>query len=310
MLLLQPFEPALKGTYTESKACERCHREIYRQWEDSPMARAFTDPLFQDQLKESKEKAECLTCHAPMKDLVPGGEKEGIGCDLCHSVRSVEVEERGAKALLDRGIMSRSWPSLPHGRDASVSRTPELCAICHHYGKGAMIEDTYISWRGSPYAAKGIRCQDCHMPLVGGKRSHAFEGGHQKGMVERALGLDFLLLKDPDGLDLYVIVTNRGAGHKTPGGTMGRQLWLVVEGYRGKGKVFEERRLYGKVFDGEGRVVDTALKPGERRKEVFHLPPAGKIRISLLYYLAPVEVQKAFGWELTPLVVKDLEVLP
>ena len=45
----------------------------------------------------------------------------------------------------------------------------EYCAGCHtviHPTNGLRIEHTYAEWKKSPYAAKGIQCQDCHMRSV------------------------------------------------------------------------------------------------------------------------------------------------
>jgi hypothetical protein len=41
-----------------------------------------------------------------------------------------------------------------------------LCAACHqstHFEAHSPLGSTYSEWKGSPYAQKGIHCQDCHM---------------------------------------------------------------------------------------------------------------------------------------------------
>lgn len=275
------------------------------------MANAFKDPLFQDQLRDAQDKEGCLICHAPMKGMVSRWEEEGIGCDFCHSLNSVTVRADHTSVVMDEGIMTRFWPSLPHGKDYPVIKGSEACTPCHHFGKGGtMIEDTYKTWKESPYSRRKIRCQDCHMPIMKGLRRHDFPGGHSEEMLKKAVDLKALLLKVGQGYLLKVIVTNSRTGHSLPGGTMGRQLWLEVKGYSGMDMVFKDRRLYGKLFDSDGRLIDTTLRPLEGRVERFLLPLVERIKISLRYLLAPSEVQKEYGWDLPAATVKEVELLP
>ncbi len=293
-----------------AKVCASCHREIYDEWKASFMAKAFTDRLFQDQLKDSRDKKECIKCHAPLARYSPDLKTEGVTCDYCHSIASVEVGERGAEPeLRETGIMGIKEPPIPHRGDSKVLKSSEFCATCHHYAhSGTFIETTYIDWKDSSYARRGIRCQDCHMPLVGGRRNHSFKGGHYEDMLRCVATIDTFLAVENKGFRLTVVVTNHRVGHSLPGGTLGRQVWLRIYGSGYGGKRLIAERLYGKVFDVKGRVVDTTLKPEERRQEVFYIDRDGldSIEITLDYYLAPEETQRYYNWQLPVVNIKRL----
>ena len=92
------------------------------------------------------------------------------------------------------------------------------------------IQDTYVEWKHSPYAAKGIRCQDCHMPAYSGQaaaegkerpelHAHVFLGGHTE-MIRKAATLqvssDWNQKDRKETLNVSVGITNAGAGHLIP----------------------------------------------------------------------------------------------
>lgn len=199
---LTPFQSA--------ETCRSCHLQIFTEWRDSWMAKSYTNRLFQRDYARwkayTKDKPQldafsCLRCHAPVAffsgDLTVQNpvSREGVSCDVCHRVAATK-EKNGALALV---LDPRNIKYGPHkdpkttpfheGRYSEVVIKSELCGACHFDTLlGVPLEWTYKEWKDSPYAAKGIECQDCHMRQVatGGRASkrpttllssHRFAGG-------------------------------------------------------------------------------------------------------------------------------------
>lgn len=147
----------------EARDCERCHREIYDEWRDSPHAGAWNAESFVAFTGE-RAASECLACHAP-GPLGSSGEvrlrdshlDEGVTCITCHL-----SPDPGAKPLSMRGPHERTSPVDVHPivKDP-LFLTSELCGTCH--------EGVLREWQASPEPADGSErriCQDCHMPAV------------------------------------------------------------------------------------------------------------------------------------------------
>jgi hypothetical protein len=118
-------------------------------------------------------------------------------------------------------------------------------------GNGLALEPTFDEWQASPYPARGITCQTCH--LAPSQASKADSGlpqaisahGVTPGAPSSLPGLadDTTLLRkaatlqvsgmisltDPATLLATVTITNSGAGHELPTGASDlRQVWLEV----------------------------------------------------------------------------------
>jgi len=141
----------------------------------------------------------CEGCHSPagmvtgeirgpgLKGLSPMA-LAGVSCDICHSISGVTHwqtpthEPGNGSFILSPGRDTPQGPKLvkrgPYPPSDScgmgfhecvespLHRKADLCASCHqvfHYEKQFPIEATYSEWKKSPYAQKGIHCQDCHM---------------------------------------------------------------------------------------------------------------------------------------------------
>ncbi|MDD2365081.1 MAG: multiheme c-type cytochrome [Desulfuromonadaceae bacterium] len=142
---------------------------------------------------------QCEGCHSPAA-MMNGELKKpglaglsslalaGVSCDVCHSVSGtthtrtpMKVPENGSlilnpgydgkdgAQLVKRGSLK---PDTECGGgfheciESPLHDQADLCAGCHqvyHYDKHFPIESTYNEWKQSPYAQKGIQCQDCHM---------------------------------------------------------------------------------------------------------------------------------------------------
>ena len=300
------------SSFSGAELCGSCHKKIYEQWKSSFMAKAFSDPLFKGQFKESKDKKECLRCHAPMADIAPQLNEEGVTCEACHSVGLINVKEGGADvSLMQEGLMYRGKNILPHKKGSNLIEGSQLCAVCHHYAvNGRFVETTYKSWKKSSFAKRGIKCQTCHMPVEEGVKSHRFEGGNSVSFLKGSASIDAFITESDKGTRLSIIVSNDRTGHNLPGGTMGRQVRLKVYGYGKGGKILLGERLYGKVYDKDGNTVDMTLKVDERREEVFYFKKEGfnMIEISLDYYLVPQETQAYYGWKLPVVSIKKVDI--
>jgi hypothetical protein len=125
---------------------------------------------------------------------------DGVHCDFCHKVKSVEVNEKAGvngsitMARLEikdeyekRTSEGRLPPMFVYGpfddvigfstTSASAITSPmvasynpvykssDYCSACHQHRNehGLPFMDTYQEWKDSPYAALGVQCQDCHM---------------------------------------------------------------------------------------------------------------------------------------------------
>ncbi len=141
----------------------------------------------------------CEGCHSPagmvtgeikgpgLKGLSPMA-LAGVSCDICHSISGVTHwqtpthEPGNGSFILSPGRDTPDGPKLvkraPYTPsdgcgmgfhecvESPLHRSADLCASCHqvfHYDKHFPIEATYSEWKGSPYAQRGIHCQDCHM---------------------------------------------------------------------------------------------------------------------------------------------------
>jgi hypothetical protein len=275
--------------------------------------------------KEGEKVARiCLGCHAPLAAQI-GDTKlenrlswEGVGCDVCHSVASVDTSGANPKMVFDLGGTKRGpirdAESNAHGVEYSEIHAGSLiCIGCHEYaaGDGTPILSTYSEWQKSAAAARGESCQDCHMgrteanvvdPSV--KRTagtpvnlHEVPGGHSLNMLNRAIHVSMKPERRGEELRVEVRINNKGAGHAVPTGMPGRRLILTVSVKTTQNQSFEEKRIYTKSFvDAEGNPIehdgecfaegarllsDTRLMSDEQRVESFrfHVPTSAGVSI-------------------------------
>ncbi|MCL7971970.1 MAG: hypothetical protein M8866_07785, partial [marine benthic group bacterium] len=89
-----------------------------------------------------------------------------------------------------------------------------FCSGCHQFGPGGAapngkpLENTYVEWSESRYAAEGIACQTCHMP----DRRHLWRGIHDPDMVRSGITVRWVRSDGEAGL----LITNTGTGHRFP----------------------------------------------------------------------------------------------
>jgi hypothetical protein len=265
----------------------------------------------------------CLRCHAPVAvltgdlQLKDPSSREGISCDYCHSIASVDLS-RAADPYVVRLDGIKRGPlgdadSPAHGvAKSQLHESAEFCAGCHEYvnPSGLAIFTTYTEWKTSQHAAQGKTCQHCHMPLMAGSsvRSdlgvrrreinlHNISGGHSSDQVRRAVTAKILRVERETTRRAVVEVemANVGSGHSIPTGLPTRKLVLeVVLLLDGKRVRRFERTYQRTLLDDQGnRIIDdhrvmleahslledNRLRPGERRIERFvaSVSPRGKL---------------------------------
>jgi hypothetical protein len=342
VLLLLACEPglaALEGV-NHAETCGRCHRDILSAWKQSAHARAMENPIFQDALERAEDVSPgarqiCLSCHAPTVKysgdlaLKTKASWEGVTCDFCHSLKSVEVTGHTV-AMEVRFDGTKTGPlkdaaSIGHGTAFSPIHTSSLvCAGCHEYrnAQGFGVLTTYSEWEQSAYASSGANCQTCHMAETSAEvvdpkikrleRStvnlHAMPGSRSLDMLNKAVTLRLRTRREADELVVEVDLENRGAGHRIPTGSPLRRLELEVE-MAARGRQLREERTYQRqVADAQGKAIlreeflfltaarelsDNRLKPGEKRQEVFRFPlpqsESARIYARLWYHYSPQE---------------------
>lgn len=308
-----------KEGYTESQTCGACHTVIYKEWKNSLHASSISDPVFLGVFNEveKEKKSFCLKCHAPTVrvtgdyDLTQFITKEGVTCDFCHTVKSVDLN-KDEPFEFDLGFVKRgpfeSDLEIGHkNRYSEIHLKAEFCAGCHEVvnQNGFHVMSTYSEWKGGPYAEKGVQCQNCHMPEEFGtpivnpeiaetQRSvtaHKFLGGHSQINITKAASLTQVLDKSNNSLSVVVYVTNSEAGHSLPTGIPSRKVILTVKLFDSKGEIIGEKEVVYKrvLVNSEGKEIpdknikdmflkaaalksDNRIKPKETRREEFSFP--------------------------------------
>ena len=224
--------------YMSAETCAECHPNQYAEWRQSMHAYAALSPVFDAMAQKAFRDTAgevgtfCTGCHTPQGTLdgEPGStmadqrshlSREGITCDVCHTVTAVSTPI--GNAILDNDLTgpklgpytdpSTDGHSAAHGE---VTTSPELCGSCHDVFShpGLRIEEAYTEYLQSPAYEEGTRCQDCHMGPVPGYPAERKMG--QTAVVEgktyperelsshRFVGPDYSLLDTfpyPDDVD-------------------------------------------------------------------------------------------------------------
>jgi len=314
-------QPARGKALTSAEECGRCHRDIYRYWKASLHAQAADDPRFQAAFVKLKEESTrpdldqlCLRCHAPA--LLHGQDAkwerkvswEGVTCDFCHSVQAIRSDPRAPFVLdvgqVKSGPLRDAQPNVHAARYSEAFSSSMLCNPCHQFTNehGLEVLSTYGEWQSSPYPARSVICQSCHMRNTSGKvvdpkvlrvasssvNLHEMPGGHSVTELNRALQAQILSERKGNTVDVTVHVTNRGAGHRLPTGSPLRSIVMVVQVDNGTSRAQSATRSYGRIvvdannqemtdeaavwLRGVRVVRDDRLAPNERRTEKFSFP--------------------------------------
>jgi hypothetical protein len=305
------------------EGCATCHPAQFADWSTSFHARSM-GPGVAGQLVEMftsapDEALGCLGCHAPLAEqrpLVRDGAghaphgafdpallARGLVCAGCH----VRAHERFGPPRRD-GSVANSGPreTLPHD-GATRTRAflaSEFCRGCHQFTSdgfalnGKLLEDTYMEWKRSRYARRGVQCQDCHMP----DRRHLWRGIHDPDMVRA--GLTITVQPGARGragrlVSAVLTVRNTGVGHAFPTyvtprvvlrGELVDAQGIVVPGSRREQVIAREVAL-----DLSKELRDTRLPPGARARFVYRVrAPLAGLRMRLSVVVEPDAFYTAF----------------
>jgi hypothetical protein len=253
------------------KDCRSCHKKEYEDWSHSGLAKAWTDPLFQEGFQFEKVDR-CIYCHAPLQEQfqglkqLPHGSlaREGVNCAACH-VREDQVYPSDPAVRLPHLFQNRSY--LKESR---------FCAGCHQFNFSAQLQgkittqnlasqNTYREWLS--YKAHGgtQTCQNCHMP----EGRHIFIGPHDPDYLSKALTVKIVRLADGY---LFKLKPN-GVGHRFPTGDVFRRLTVeIAKPGQDQYKVIASfGRVFKNVQDSKtGHIIqklvsDTTLDPFEEK---------------------------------------------
>ncbi len=345
LLISTPMIPAESGRdqFESSIICESCHSDIYEEWKESSHAVSWEDSLYQDSyasVQSGPSKEACLACHAPValstgdRLAMRGISREGVTCDYCHTLQS--GGSPGSQGTFHSKVGREKVGRISDGRSIYHGIKVEedfggarFCAACHNYvnAYGVLIYSDYESWKSSYYNQRGVDCRSCHMPETPGRASnfgngrdtvpsHRFSGGGSVEMLRKACSFNASLSAGGDSVRIRTSLSNRGAGHKFPGGSPLREVVVKFTGLDPSGReLFEYDSLrYGVEFEApEGDsldiwaarsiISDTRIDPGEKRIDTTILPIVGsldRIEVSLLLYPIPLKVVKRRGLEMKP----------
>ena len=230
----------------------------------------------------------CAACHAPAAavrapygtdpTLVRGVGAEGVACDLCHKLWSVDLDPAtGLPHPNMPGVLSMEFRRPPEGAQffagpyddvatgedtySPLQRESRLCATCH-FGVfwDTLVYNSFGEWLASPYSdpERGQTCQDCHMPPTGtrhfvlpekgGQRrdpatiaSHRMPGAADEDLLRSAVTMHVTARVRGQGVVVKVAITNDGTGHHVPTDSPLRHLILLVEARDAQGNVLKQR---------------------------------------------------------------------
>ena len=179
--------------FPTARQCGSCHPRQYEQWSRSMHAYAQQSPVFEAFNLTMLERTEgtlgtfCTRCHTPLGTQLgePGTRRnvhrsrlsnEGVTCVACHRRADRRYRSSGRVSVEPGGLVTGcvygpfdDSPAEAHGAHRAVGsvyiRTSQFCGECHDVTSptGVRLEEAFSEWLGSPAAAAGMRCQDCHM---------------------------------------------------------------------------------------------------------------------------------------------------
>ena len=226
----------------QPSACGTCHYQQHQDWQTAIHSAAYSPGLSGQLVNWERDRygsvRSCLVCHAPTSEqnsrLRMDDGQYGTNPDYDASLRD--------QGLICAGCHMRGWQIHgPPRRDGSISVSPDgsphdgvtrttffedsrFCAGCHQFEAGSpapngkFLENTYVEWLESRYAAEGVTCQTCHMP----DRRHLWRGIHDPEMTASGVTVDWVGLAGGETADAAgnrsaaLRITNTGTGHMFP----------------------------------------------------------------------------------------------
>ncbi|WP_197041164.1 multiheme c-type cytochrome [Chondromyces apiculatus] len=243
----RPYRGRLGAAVALNATCVSCHAEEAAAWRGSHHQRAHLNPAFREAFT-IEPTAFCRGCHAPeadpRKDPPAAVGQLGVACVTCH------VTEEGSVLA---ATVPGTAPAAPGGADLpatvgmphAVQRSPEFartggCVGCHEFRfplapgdeDAHFMQTTVREHQRSPSAGKA--CAACHMPVVKGRRSHAFAEVRDPEWLRDHLRVTAARVEE-DTVRLTLVQTT--PGHAFPTGDLFRRLEVGCELRRADGKV-------------------------------------------------------------------------
>lgn len=225
----------------------------------------------------------------------------GVHCDLCHKIADVARDEIGLshgrfglqliRPAAKEKLLFGPLDDVDRGEDvhSPLYRDSVYCARCHEgILFGAHAYSTFTEWEASPYAARRIHCQQCHMrptgkfsniaPGHGGVdrdpmtlASHTLPGSDPAFLREHLL-LTATAEQQGDQLVVTTKIQPHNIGHCVPTGHPARQLLLWVRAVDPAGQPLEQLsgpRLPELAGTGELAAGGLFNQPGKLYAKVF-----------------------------------------
>ena len=236
-LAAQGEPPAgVAATGLRPEDCGTCHAAQLKDWKGSRHAQAMGPGMLGQLVAwDAQGRQVCLDCHAPLAEqarslgtaldravsgrtLAPGLHGSGLVCAACHvrGYRWVGPPRRDGSAPDATGarlLPHRGW------RAQAAFEDSRFCGACHQFDAGGfalngkLLENTVAEWRASPYPARGVSCQSCHMP----DRRHRWRGIHDRKMVARGVTIETRPPKmNGTRIAARLRLRNTGTGHRFP----------------------------------------------------------------------------------------------
>lgn len=277
-----------------NQSCRECHADVWREWESSFHARAWSDANVQAAFRHFGFDRKCQSCHAPEPVYVTGltatvalrasDPESGVNCLSCHAL---EGGSRVAAANTNHDAACRPV------KTASLT-SGEMCGVCHD----AIFDD----WNASRYRDEGKTCQSCHMQKSAtrtGGVDHLCPGGHNDDLVKSGVRMTCERRDD----ELLISVTNHATGHNFPGERHNRILLLemIQTSADGAVELAQQAEIKGITpFRGESSAEQIRVDQSFQRRFPV-VETAATARVRLLY--------KRFPWhsDREALVVHEIQ---
>ncbi len=288
IIVFQSFSIYAAVNWNDHKSCKECHPTIYKEWETTRHAKAWTSKQFTAQ-SQNRTKKECLSCHAPKPIFETGIGKEtvlrdndkesGVNCLSCHSQNKTSIgpykDSKGeCNPVFNAKIIDNS-----------------TCSMCHL--------NSSKEWKTSSFAKKGTKnystCAKCHMKPVkrpaakGGKTREVFRhityGGHDLKAIQESIRNLKVTVTNGKAV---VTLTNDLTGHSLPTGTAGRQLLIMTAIKNDDEKTVAMNREVYEKGDDEGKKKDTSI-PVDKKIELSYDTKLdeGEVVVKVLYKMTP-----------------------
>jgi hypothetical protein len=175
--------------FDNSKECQSCHNQHYKEWNESMHAYSIKDPIFFSGWNKAKHdfpktgERFCVQCHSPaafvagydLKDYnslsslkeadIPDAILDGVSCDICHTMTSLSQtihvkDDVAANAIFNLNpgesikygnIENPVQNSFHKSEYNPIFKRSELCLPCHDLTiRGVEAEITFTEWNRIP----------------------------------------------------------------------------------------------------------------------------------------------------------------